>query len=272
MESWSDSRRQLAVEHLESAGWLQHVEWLTEVDSTNSLARRRLDEQLLPRPALLIADQQLAGRGRANRQWWSPSGCLMFSLVVDTRHVPDQSHAWSQLSLVAGVAAAAAVEHEVPSVQVDLKWPNDLYVRNRKLAGILVEAVPLSGAEASDFAFVIGMGLNVAVDFRDAPEEVAHRACSLSQFSTTPLSLESILIRIIEQIAPELDQWRELSPGWWQRWSQRSLLTGRTIQVQLPDGRRQSGRCAGIDARGHLLLDDTQGRHGLQSADILHWE
>ncbi len=148
MDHWSEQRRQAAIEHLEESGWLQHVQWFTEIDSTNSLARRMLAGRVLRLPALLAADQQTAGRGRSARAWWSPSGCLMFSLVIGSDHMPADPLAWPQLSLVSGVAAAIAVEREVPDINVQLKWPNDLYVHGRKLAGILVEAVPCSSPKA----------------------------------------------------------------------------------------------------------------------------
>ena len=273
MDHWSEQRRQAALEHLESAGWLQAVQWLDEIDSTNTWARRLLSDKQLPLPALLVADRQTAGRGRSARAWWSPNGCLMFSLVVGSQHLPAEPLAWPQLSLVAGVAAAIAVEREVPDVNVQLKWPNDLYINHRKLAGILVEAVPISDAAVeSSMAFVIGIGLNVAVDFGDAPREVQDRACSLGQFSSVALTMESLLIRIVEQLELELSAWRTGEDQWWREWSKRSLLSGRAVHLQLSTGQQLIGQCAGIDSSGYLLLQTDHQLHRLQSAEILKWD
>lgn len=275
MDHWSEQRRQAALEHLEQSGWLKHVQWLDEIDSTNSLARRMLLSRTLPLPALLAADQQTAGRGRSARPWWSPSGCLMFSLVIDSHLLPSHSMNWPQLSLVCGVAAAIAVEREVPDVNVQLKWPNDLYVHNRKLAGILVEAVPTNSQPPNDdncMAFVIGIGLNVAVDFRDAPHELQDKACSLSQFSSVALTLESLLIRLTEQLELELVAWRAGQDAWWREWSRRSLLSGRAVHLQLANGPQLIGQCTGIDPTGYLLLQDREQLHRIQSAEILRWD
>ena len=276
MDHWSEQRRQAALEHLEESGWLQHVQWLPEIDSTNSLSRRLLTLNQIAMPALLVADEQTAGRGRAARAWWSPSGCLMFSLMVAYEHVPADPLTWPQLSLVSGVAAAIAVEREVPDVQVQLKWPNDLYVHNRKLAGILVEAVPVASHSASDtassMAFVIGIGLNVAVDFRLAPREVQDKACSLSQFSSVALTLEAVLIRVVEQLELELAAWKAGRDQWWREWSERSLLSGRAVHLQLPTGQQLIGQCTGIDPSGYLLLQDNHQLHRVQSAEILKWD
>lgn len=276
MDHWSEQRRQAALEHLEESGWLKHVQWLPEIDSTNSLARRLLSHNQLAKPALLAADVQTAGRGRSARAWWSPSGCLMFSLVVANEHMSTDPLTWPQLSLVSGVAAAIAVEREVPDIQVQLKWPNDLYVHNRKLAGILIEAVPTSSESesgtASSMAFVIGIGLNVAVDFRDAPREIQDKACSLSQFSSVALTLEALLIRVVEQLELELAAWKTGRDEWWRQWSQRSLLSGRAVHLQLPTGQQLIGQCTGIDPHGYLLLQDNHQLHRVQSAEILKWD
>lgn len=274
MDSWSQQRREAAMEHLEESGWLSQVQWLAEIDSTNSLARRLLIAGELKLPALLAADVQTAGRGRSARAWWSPHGCLMFSLVIDDQHVPTDPLTWPQLSLVCGVAAALAVEREVPDVSVQLKWPNDLYVQNRKLAGILVEAIS-TGANtegSSGMAFVIGIGLNVAVDLQDAPREVQDKACSLSQFSSVALTLEALLIRLIEQLELELAAWKAGQDQWWRQWSARSLLSRRAVQVQLASGEQLIGQCTGIDPGGYLLLHDNQQLHRIQSAEILKWD
>lgn len=193
----------------------------------------------------------------------------MFSLIVGQEKLPDESSKWPQLSLVAGVAAATAAQSEVPQVVVQLKWPNDLYIGGRKLAGILVEAVPR--ATDGRMAFVVGIGLNVAVDWSQADAELRARACSLSQFADREVIIESVLIRVVEQLEHWLLSWKNGEPAWWEQWSQHSLLTGRTVELQLPTAERLLGQCAGIDTNGRLLVRDAQQCHRIQSAEVVDW-
>ncbi|MGN6545507.1 MAG: biotin--[acetyl-CoA-carboxylase] ligase [Aureliella sp.] len=269
MNHWFQQRRAAAIEHLREAGWLEHVEWFEEIDSTNTHARRELAAGWDRWPALYIAEKQTAGRGRTTRQWWSPEGCLMCSLVVGQQQLAPDPSTWPQLSLVVGVAAAEAVEAEVPQTEVKLKWPNDLYLLDRKLAGILVEAVPR--AVDGRMAMVIGIGLNVAVDLSGADEDVRRRACSLSQVADSAVSVESVLIRLIEKLQLHLADWQLGASPWWQQWSSRSLLTGRTVQLRLPGDQSLVGQCHGIDPAGRLLVHDTQQLHRVQSAEIVGW-
>jgi BirA family biotin operon repressor/biotin-[acetyl-CoA-carboxylase] ligase len=269
MNHWFEQRREAAIEHLRQSHWLRHVEWLDEIDSTNSHARRLLAAGWDRWPALWVADRQTAGRGRTTRQWWSPEGCLMCSLLVGEEQLPSDASIWPQLSLIVGVAAAQAVEAEVPGVNVHLKWPNDLYLLDRKLAGILVEALPRSGD--GRMAMVIGIGLNVAVDWSGADEEIRRRACSLAEVADTQVSVESMLIRLMESLQYGLAAWRSGQSQWWQEWSARSLLNGRTVHLRLPGEQQLVGECHGIDAAGRLLIQDAQQHHRIQSAEVVAW-
>lgn len=269
MDHWLQQRREAAIEFLQQSDWLQHIQWLEETDSTNTLARRQLAAGFDRWPALFVADRQTAGRGRTTRQWWSPDGCLMLSLIVGQEQLPSDSSIWPQLSLVTGVAAAMAVEAEVPGLFVKLKWPNDLFCHGRKLAGILVEAVPR--AIDGRTAFVIGIGLNVAVDWSQAEDELRMRACSLSQFAGGEVNVESVLIRLIEQLEHWLLRWQSGDVAWWEQWQARSLLTDCTVQLRLSNAEQLIGDCQGIDPSGRLLIRDDRKVHRIQSADVVTW-
>ncbi len=273
MDAWPDMRRRAAIDHLRASEWLRQVEWYAEIDSTNLHARREVEASRSQLPALFVADRQTAGRGRSDRQWWSPDGCLMLSLLVDQSMLPTHVASWSQLSLVVGVAAANAAEPFITPARVQLKWPNDLYVGERKLAGILIEAMPVSVASSKEqqMVFIIGLGLNVHVDFKGAPDDVQKRACSLSEFASEPLTTEDVLVQFIEQMEKELDRWRADESEWWQKWSERSLLTERTVHLRIPGDTQLIGHCEGIDATGRLLIRDATGLHSIQSADVLQW-
>jgi BirA family biotin operon repressor/biotin-[acetyl-CoA-carboxylase] ligase len=266
---WHQHHREAALEHLQQSSWLREVRWLAEVDSTNSLARRELASSWDRWPALFVADRQTAGRGRATRQWWSPMGCLMCSFVVGVEHVPDDSALWPQLSLVTGVAVAEVAQSHAAQAQVQLKWPNDVFVDGRKLAGILVEAMPR--AVDGRMSFIIGIGINVAVDWSEADPALRQRACSLAELARQPIAVEQVLIRLTERLQVWLESWQQGQWAWREMWTARSLLTGCHIQVRLPSGRMLEGVCQGIDASGCLLIQISSGIERVQSADVIAW-
>ena len=134
-------------------GW--DIEWLEEVDSTNSHLRERA-RRGAPEGLVVVAEHQTAGRGRLDRRWESPPGANLLASVLLRPHMsgPD-------VHLCTGAVALAAAEacQAVAGVEPELKWPNDLVVEGSKLAGILAEA-EFTGGELT--AVVVGIGLNVA--------------------------------------------------------------------------------------------------------------
>src|SRR5690606_33376107 len=160
-------------------GWVQHAQWFEEIDSTNDAARRSLHETPSPAlPSLFVAHRQNAGRGRGGHPWWSPDGCLMPTPVLPSSTLPVDPSLLSQLALVSGLAVARTAGHSLPEEAIQLKWPNDVYARGRKLAGILIESAALPQQQLPAeraAAWLIGIGLNVHIDWHAAPAEVAHR-------------------------------------------------------------------------------------------------
>ena len=136
-------------------GWPRYT--YASVGSTMDVAKR-LAEKGAPEGTLVLAERQTAGRGRQRRPWDSPKGGLYLSLILrPTRPTPEVP----QLSLVAGLAAAEAVQ-EASGLSPCVKWPNDLLLRERKVAGLLVET--------SNGAVVLGIGINVTTPTRLLPE------------------------------------------------------------------------------------------------------
>lgn len=257
-----------ARQEITQAGWVKHLDWETEVDSTNSLARRWLEteEHNSAVPALFVADRQSAGRGRSQNKWWSPDGCLMFTLVIDASQMRAEQKDWPQLALVAGVALARVAATNAPKAEVQLKWPNDLYLNGKKAAGMLIESGP-------GHHWLVGIGINVNVDFADAAKELQEKATSLHKFagigsSVTPASF---LIELCSGLQVDLKAWRSGEDAWLDAWRQICLLTGKQVQVQQ---RHQLlvGLCQGIDAHGQLLLRTESGLETVNSGEILAWQ
>jgi len=145
---------------------------LAETTSTNDEAKRGAKAGA-PNGALWVAESQTAGRGRQGRGWVSPRGeNLLFSVLVRIACAPARL---PPLALVAGLAARDAVARAVPRRDVRIKWPNDVVVDGKKIAGVLVEAT-LQGSLVE--ALVVGIGINVHT--REFPEDIAARATSIA--------------------------------------------------------------------------------------------
>lgn len=202
---------------------------------------------------VVIADAQTSGRGRRGRTWFSPPGAGLYVSVVlapsRATHAPER--AISLLTIAAGVALADAVER-VTGLGPAIKWPNDLLVERRKLAGILAEGVALSHA-AGLRAVVLGYGINVGT--AAYPPELADRVTSLESELGRPIdrarlcaeSLASVTERYADLIAGRfdaiLDAWRAKAFG----------ARGARVEWDTVSGVR-TGVTDGIDDMGALLV------------------
>ena len=243
------------------------VEVLPSIDSSNTELMRRARAGRTD-PVLLIAEQQLAGRGRLGRSWVSGVGdSLMFSLGLPLAPVD-----WSGLSLAVGLSVASSLQPAIPApgsgkARIGIKWPNDLWIDgDRKLAGILIETASLPGARqtaASPMArfVVIGVGINVrprpGADMRTPP------AClrELDGELEAAAALARIIPALVQQVQAFATQgFAPLCPAF----AMRDILRGRP--VTLSDGR--SGIAEGVGGDGAFLLRTESGRIPILSAEI----
>jgi BirA family biotin operon repressor/biotin-[acetyl-CoA-carboxylase] ligase len=252
-------------EGIDPDGWLEHFIWEPQVGSTNDHARQWLEtHSQVGGPLLVVADQQTAGRGRGDHRWWSPEGCLMASVGWNLAPTPRRSEDRSQWGLIVGLAAAEAI-HPVVRPGVGLKWPNDLYLQGRKVAGILVESQGRGD-------LVIGIGINVSVDFANAPEEVRQRAISLQPYLSQPVDRREILKRFLRSLASTICQWQTDPDFLFQSWQNYCLLRGKRVRVEELH-RTTEGCCLGIDPQGRLVVQPEWGEPiSVLSATILPME
>jgi BirA family transcriptional regulator, biotin operon repressor / biotin---[acetyl-CoA-carboxylase] ligase len=207
-------------------------------DSTNERAKA-LAEEGAPHGALVTADEQTAGRGRQGRAWTSPPrSAVLMSLVV---REPTEV-----LPLLAAVAICDALP-----VECAIKWPNDVWVDRRKLAGILVEGRPQQGWA------VLGVGLNVsAVEF---PEELRDSATSL-RLAGIEAEVETMLAALLFSF----DRWlRAPEAAVLDAWRRRDAIRGERVRWASGDG-----IAAGIDDSGALLVETDDGRLILQAGEV----
>jgi BirA family biotin operon repressor/biotin-[acetyl-CoA-carboxylase] ligase len=221
---------------------------LRETGSTNDDARRGAQAGA-PHGAVFLADAQTQGRGRGGNAWHSPPGeSLYLSILLRPNVAPG---ALPRLALVTGVAVARVVDALLPEPQrAQLKWPNDVHVAGKKLAGILVEASFRGGALG---AVVVGLGLNVHTT--SFPPELEARATSLQRLGASPLDRSVLAARLCAAIGDASARFEAcgLAP-FLPELTERDALRGRALRVG-----DVSGMALGLDAEGRLLVRDEAG-------------
>ena len=252
------SRDVLLPEDLaEVAGGKWLVIFHRELASTQEVARK-LALEGAGEGTVVLAEKQTAGRGRVGRSWSSPPGGVYLSLILRPKLAPPEA---LRLSLLAGVAVARAIQ-KVSGLEPRLKWPNDVLIESKKVAGILCEL----GAETDQVNYVIlGTGVNVN---NDPPEELSEVATSLKQelgreiprtdFIRVLLpELESLYRRLVQEgFEPIRQAWRGLS----------STLGSRVMVSSL--GEVLQGEALDIDEDGALILRTFDGLRKVVAGDV----
>ena len=249
--AWSldELRRGLAVKRLGGT-----IHYFFELDSTNTYARQ-LAEDGAREGEIVIAEAQTQGRGRLGRRWQSPPFTnLYFSVILRPQLLPAQA---PQITLTAAVALAETVASFIAQPAA-IKWPNDILVHGKKLAGILTEA----SCDAQRVHYVIlGIGVNLNYRVAAMPDEIRAHATSIAELTGQSLDRESFLKRLIQGLDRcygELEEsgFAPLAP----RWEAHFGLRGKRVRVELLD-QIVTGRAIGIDQEGALLIEDELGAH-----------
>jgi BirA family biotin operon repressor/biotin-[acetyl-CoA-carboxylase] ligase len=234
---------------------------LDSIDSTNAEAARRAAAGA-PAGTLVWALRQTAGRGRRGRAWSSPEGNLYFSLLLR----PEVgAAAAASLGFVAGLALSQAVDGLLPEGRrSELKWPNDLLVGGRKVAGILLEA---SAAEPGRLDhLVLGIGVNVA----SHPDGLPYPATSLAAEGASA-DAAGTLAAFAGRFLPAYRAWeRDGFPAIRAAWLARARGLGQPIVVRLENA-TLDGRFAALDEQGALLLEAADGSRRTVTAGDLHF-
>ncbi len=237
------------------------VDCLPVCTSTSSELLQRA-EAGAPSGSVVVADRQTAGRGRRGRVWLAPEGgSLAFSLLW--RLAPDAKPPLG-LSLAVGVAVAKALEG-FGMAGVSLKWPNDILLAGRKLAGILIELAPVRGR---GLAVVIGIGLNLRLpaDFPDGPEIFAtDLAAHLPGLPPREAVLAAVLTQLAEMLgAFDVAGFPALRDDWMLRHAHQDQA------VRLLDEHRPAveGICRGADVDGALLLETPEGLTRILAGEV----
>ena len=249
-------------------GFWTVLDVVASTGSTNADLLARAGDAGAGEGQVLVAERQTAGRGRLGRGWTSaPGESLTFSVLLRPATVPPTRRGW--LALLAGVAAATAVR-SVTSVDAVLKWPNDVLVGERKLAGILAEQSP------DGSAVVIGIGLNVATPADNLPASPAGLPATSLLAEGASVSREALLAEILRQI----DQWYAafradpdpVRTGLLDAYRPLCTTLGQAVRVELPGDRVLTGVARDVDDEGRLLIVDNSGDllGTVSAGDVIH--
>lgn len=237
--------------------------YFVEIDSTNTRARK-LAEKGAREGEIVVAEQQSQGRGRLGRNWISPPFLNLYLSIV-LRPELQPVHA-PQITLMAAVALADAVAQfsvEPPAI----KWPNDILVRGKKLAGILTESSVTS--ERINYV-ILGIGVNVNYACALMPEAIRGRATSLMECAGQIVSREAFLGRLIQDLERCYGILGEAGfDRIAQRWESYFSLRGKPVRIETGDG-AVAGIAKGIDKDGALLIEIEGGQfHRILAGDVV---
>jgi BirA family biotin operon repressor/biotin-[acetyl-CoA-carboxylase] ligase len=210
---------------------------------------------------VILADEQLSGRGRAGRRWHSPPGSsLMFSLLVRPRASIEDP---SSLSLVAGLALVEGLALAGGPV-AHLKWPNDCLCGERKLAGVLAESRTEAGGER---VVVLGLGCNVTWAGLELPAELS-RTVTACDLEGHPVTRSALAEAVLGRLATRYLEWSEGGFAALRReWLSHAAWLGEDVLAEHASGRVR-GRAVGLSEQGELLIETSAGRLAISAGDV----
>ncbi len=244
---------------------LFRLAYFSTLDSTNTwtLQKARQGEAS---GWVTIAESQQQGRGRYGRRWEDvPGKAILLSLLVKGLPAlfnPLMLNYWVALQI------AEALEFVIQTAGViQLKWPNDILIQNKKLGGILIEG-NFSGQQPR--YFVIGIGLNINQDVGDFPHYLQGRATSLQLITGFPLKREVVIAQLLNRLAPLVSGQLQIdTSGLLQQYKNRLLYLGKNIEVRLGN-QRINGRFIDLTDEGFLILQTEKGKQIIHSGEIFH--
>lgn len=210
-----------------------------------------------PDGTVIVADAQRAGRGRLGRHWNSPTGCNLYLSIL--LHGPFPQTVMTGLPFLAAVSTRDAIRDvvgEAAGLIVQIKWPNDLIINDRKVGGILVEA---RSAGVETLVAVVGIGLNVNWPSSAMPDELKVTATSLEQELGRPMDRSGLFTAVLHRFDHGYNRLCEEGVTWLiDDWSRSCRTLGRTVTVETSSG-PLTGLAEAVEPCGHLRLRHSDG-------------
>ncbi len=235
------------LKKLRQESFLHSIEYFESIESTNTAALNRVQAQPDLNRVLVLTANQTAGRGRGNHRWHASEGALTFSLI---KHFPGLTgNALARIGLATGIAVSKALE-KLTNLSIQLKWPNDIFLQNRKLGGILIET-----SQASPQTLVIGIGINInnSLAHQDTPNELTRKSISLIDAIGTTQLLTDVLLAILAELDDFYEQVIAKTVDIPAAWNPRCMFKGSEVDFVQGDYNYQ-GVCLGVQTDGALLL------------------
>jgi len=222
-----------------------------EIDSTNSKAVE-LAAANAQHGTLITADLQTKGRGQRSRTWFSPEKKGLYYSIILRPELPEDKI--SVITLMAGIVVYETIKKEL-GLQPDLKWPNDVLVSGKKVAGILTEC---SWNNSKLSYAVIGIGINVVFQHHDFPKSLVFPATALNLESSVNISTD----KLAETLSENFEKWYSAlketsSKEIIEQWSQRTTIFGRNISIETSQG-GFTGKALRLDTNGFIVVKTQQ--------------
>ncbi|MEO0509667.1 MAG: biotin--[acetyl-CoA-carboxylase] ligase [Verrucomicrobiota bacterium] len=254
----------LLRQELDELGSSISLIFFSAIDSTNNEAERRIASRE-PAPFAIVSSCQTNGRGRLGREWYSASADNLYLSVLFEPNIPPQQ--LQHFTLWSGICICRKLQALVPDAPLQIKWPNDLHCKGRKVAGMLTEAKMDADCIRS---IVFGLGLNVNSNPNDFPSQIRALATSLYAICGMELPLNRVAASAISAIEEAYSICIENTDtnSLPEAWSALDVLRGKLVTAVI-DGKEISGIAAGIDSSGALLLAMRDGsERAIRAGDV----
>jgi len=231
---------------------------LDSVDSTNKYALRNFEE--LADSTLIVASEQSAGRGRHARQWISPPNTNIYASMIIKNFGKNPALA----SMIASLGALSALRQSAPDVKFWLKWPNDIFCRERKIAGILCETASTSKQQIAGIVAGIGLNINMPTSIIN---KIDQPATSLMHETASEFNLK----KVVKKLAKSLNKYYNIysiSPEvLFTCWKDENLLIGQTIEISTGE-KDIKGKIVDLGHNGELIFESAGKQIKLFSGDV----
>jgi BirA family biotin operon repressor/biotin-[acetyl-CoA-carboxylase] ligase len=237
------------------------------IDSTSLEARRLWQQRNDGEPLLIVAATQTAGIGRLGRSWQSPAGGLWLSVAWP---MGREAVHYEGLPLAAGCCVAECLEHVASRsggrLRCELKWPNDVLVRDHKVAGVLCQCEPAGSRPV----LILGVGVNANFSASLLGENLRHPATTLRDELGTAVDLPALRDELASRLQERIARYeRGGLAEWVEAIRQRLAWAGQVVEVLSPGSPQPCvGRIRGVDSRGHLLIEDENGVRPLVAGEL----
>lgn len=236
------------------------IDVLADTPSTNAVVAAAAATGQ-PEGLVVAAEYQSSGRGRLGRTWTTPPrSAVLMSVLLRPTAVPASR--WPWLGLLVPLAVATAVR-QVGEIPAQVKWPNDVLVEDRKLAGILLERIEGPAA-------IVGIGLNVTLHESEKPHEAA-TSLALEKAATTDRA--TVMSAVLRELAARYRTWVDADGDpetVLPEYRELSATLGQAVRVELPDGAFLEGTARDLADDGRLIVDTADGPRPLAAGDVTH--